>query len=157
MDGIVQRVVAGDADVVLLDLELPRSAELASVLQIVRAVKRPVVIFIDHSDAEMTKAAIDAGVSGWIVDDLRVERIRPIIDMAVSRYDAQSRLVNELERTKRALEDRKIIDRAKGILMARKGLSEDEAYQLLRRTAMNQERRIADIANNVINAAGLLD
>jgi response regulator NasT len=157
LEGIVQRVVASDIDIVLLDLQEPGAAELASVLQIVRAVNRPVVIFIDRSDNEMTKAAVEAGVSAYIIDDLRTERIRPIVEMAMSRFDTQARLINELERTKQALEDRKIIDRAKGILMARKGLSEEQAYQLLRRTAMNQERRIAEIAHNVVNAAGLLD
>lgn len=157
LDGIVQRVVVGDVDIVLLDLQRPVATELTSVLQIVRAVNRPVVIFIDQSDTEMTKAAVDAGVSAYVINDLRTERIRPIVEMAVSRFAAQTRLLTELERTKQALEDRKIIDRAKGILMARKSLSEDQAYQLLRRTAMNQERRIVDIAHDVINAAGLLD
>ena len=157
LDGIVQRVVRDGVGILLVDLERPGAAELAAVLQVVRVVDRPVIVFVDRSGSDMTRAAVEAGVSAYIVDDLRPERIPPIIDMATTRFAVLSRLHGELARTRQALADRKVIDRAKGLLMARKGLSEDEAYQLLRRTAMNRERRIIDVAQNVIDTAILLD
>ncbi|MGH8733722.1 MAG: ANTAR domain-containing response regulator [Burkholderiales bacterium] len=98
-------------------------------------------------------AAIDAGVAAYVVDGLKKERIKSILDLCISRFNAFSRLQTELEQTKNALEDRKIIDRAKGILMKRKSLSEEDAYDLLRRTAMNENKKIAEIAQSVITAS----
>ena len=100
-------------------------------------------------------AAVDAGVSSYIVDGLKKDRIKHILDISISRFNAFSRISTELEQTKSALEERKVIDRAKGILMKRKGLSEDEAYALLRATAQNEKKKIADIAQSIITAAEL--
>jgi response regulator NasT len=121
-----------------------------------RVVKRPVAMFVDQTDSASIEAAIDAGVSAYVVDGLKKERIRHILDMSISRFRAFSRLRDELERTKTALDERKLIDRAKGILMGTKKLSEEEAYKLLRKTAMNEKRRIADIAQSIVTAAELL-
>lgn len=95
-------------------------------------------------------------MSAYVVDGLRKERVKPILDMAISRFNAFSRLAHELEEARSELEGRKLVDRAKGILMKSRGLSEADAYTLLRKTAMNQNRRIADIAQSLITAAGLL-
>ncbi|MFN7091001.1 MAG: ANTAR domain-containing response regulator, partial [Allorhizobium sp.] len=95
-------------------------------------------------------------VSAYIVDGLRKERVKPILDMAVSRFNAFSRLQRELAEAKNALEERKIIERAKGILMKMRGMSEEEAFALMRQTAMNEKKKLVDIAQSVVTAAGLL-
>ena len=125
-------------------------------LAVPRAVRRPVAMFVDHSDTAMIEAAVDAGVSAYIVDGLRKERVKPILDLAIGRFNAFARLRDELEQTKQALAERKVIDRAKGILMRSGGLSEDAAYARLRKAAMNENRRLADIAQSVVTAADLL-
>jgi response regulator NasT len=124
--------------------------------QLSRAVKRPIAMFVDRSDRASIEAAVEAGVSAYVVDGLKRERVKPILDMAISRFNAFSRLTRELEEAKSELENRKVIERAKGILMKSRGLSEADAYALLRKTAMSQNRRIADIAGSLITAAGLL-
>ena len=125
--------------------------------QLSRSVKRPIAMFVDRSDKGMIEAAIDAGVSAYVVDGLRQERVKPILDMAISRFNAFSRMARELEEARSELEGRKVIDRAKGILMKSRGISEDEAYRLLRKTAMSQNRKIAEIAQSLVLAAGLLE
>jgi response regulator NasT len=114
-------------------------------------------MFVDQADSASIQAAVDAGVSTYVVDGLRKERIRPILDVTISRFHAFARLQNELTAAKEALEHRKIIERAKGILMKGRQLSEEEAYTLLRKTAMNQKRKLADIAQSVVTAARLLN
>ena len=114
-------------------------------------------MFVDRSDLASIEAAVEAGVSAYVVDGLKQDRVKPILDMAVSRFNAYSRLKRELEEARGELENRKLIDRAKSILMKSRGLSEEQAYTLLRKTAMNQNRKIADIAQSLITAAGLLD
>jgi response regulator NasT len=110
-------------------------------------------MFVDQSDSASIQASVDAGVSAYIVDGLKKERIKSILDLCISRFNAFSRLQNELAETKSALEDRKVIDRAKGILMKARNLTEDSAYALLRKTAMNENRKVAEIAQSVITAA----
>ncbi len=104
----------------------------------------------------MAESAIDAGVSAYIVDGLKKERIKPILDLCISRFNAFAKLQDELDRTRSALEDRKVIDRAKGILMKVKGLTEDEAYVLLRSTAMREKKKISEIAQSIITASEML-
>jgi response regulator NasT len=142
-----------DPDVILIDLENPSRDVLEQMFQVSRVVKRPIAMFVDQSDSASIQASVDAGVSAYIVDGLKKERIKSILDLCISRFNAFSRLQTELEQTKNALEDRKVIDRAKGILMTRKNLSEAAAYDLLRRTAMNENKKIAEIAQSVITAS----
>ena len=123
--------------------------------QVSRAVKRPVAMFVDQSDAASIEAAVDAGVSAYIVGGLRKERVKNILDLCISRFNAFSRLQDELDRTRSALEERKVIDRAKGILMKAKNLTEETAYAMLRKTAMNENKKIAEVAQSVITAAEL--
>ncbi|MCD7059020.1 ANTAR domain-containing response regulator [Pelagibacterium xiamenense] len=144
-------------DVVIIDLENPNRDMLEHFFALSRALQRPIAMFVDKSDIGSMEAAVDAGVSAYVVDGLRKERIKPILDMAISRFRAFSRLRDELAAAKSELEDRKTIEKAKGILMKTRGLSEDEAYTLLRRTAMNQNRRVVEIAQSLITAAGLLE
>ncbi|MGM4986592.1 ANTAR domain-containing response regulator [Rhizobium sp. 11_C7_N12_5] len=157
MTGLVRRIAEINPDVIVIDLENPNRDMLESMFQISRAVKRPIAMFVDKSDEASIEAAVDAGVSAYIVDGLKQERVRPILKMAISRFNAFSRLSRELEEARGELENRKLIDRAKGLLMRARGLSEKEAYVLMRRTAMGQNRKIVEIAQSLITAASLLD
>jgi two-component system, response regulator / RNA-binding antiterminator len=156
MHNLLARIYALDPDVILIDLENPSRDVLEQMFQVSRAVRRPVAMFVDQSDAASIQASVDAGVSAYIVDGLKKERIKPILDLCISRFNAFAKLQNELDRAKSALEDRKVIDRAKGILMKLKGLTEDEAYVLLRSTAMREKKKIGEIAQSILTASELL-
>jgi response regulator NasT len=153
---LLARIYAIDPDVILIDLENPSRDVLEQMFQVSRAVKRPVAMFVDQSDSASIEAAVDAGVSAYIVGGMRKERVQNILDLCISRFNAFARLQDELERTRTALDERKAIDRAKGILMKARNLTEQDAYALLRRTAMNENKKIADVAQSVITAAELL-
>jgi response regulator NasT len=154
--GLLDQIYRIDPDVILIDLENPSRDVLEQMFQVSRIVRRPIAMFVDQSDRDTTAAAVEAGVSAYIVDGLRKERVKDILELCISRFNAVARLQDELDRTKTALEARKSIDRAKGILMQAKGLSEEQAYALLRKTAMNEKRKISDVAQAVITAAELL-
>ncbi|HEX5045586.1 MAG TPA: ANTAR domain-containing protein [Gammaproteobacteria bacterium] len=154
--GLLPRIAAVDPDVILIDLENPSGDTLEQMFQVSRLARRPIAMFVDKSDSAAVQAAIDAGVSAYIVDGLRKERVKPILDVTISRFHAFDRLKSELDAAKSALEDRKIIDQAKAILMKQRNLSEEDAYVLLRRTAMNQNRKIGDLARSLVAAAALL-
>jgi response regulator NasT len=156
MLNLLRRLVSLDPDVVIIDLENPSRDVLEQMFQVSRLVARPVAMFVDHSDSAMIQAAVDAGVSAYVVDGLKKERVRSIVDMAISRFNSFSRLATELEEARNALAARKVIERAKGILMTTRGLSEDEAYAALRKTAMSESRKLVDIAQGIVTAAQLL-
>lgn len=153
---LLPRIAAIDPDVILIDLENPSRDTLEQMFQVSRLAKRPIAMFVDQSDSETVQAAIDAGVSAYVVDGLRRERVKPILDVTISRFRAFDRLQRELTEAKSALEDRKLIEQAKAIVMKQKGIDEQCAYALLRRTAMNQNRKIADLARALVAAAALL-
>ena len=153
--GLLARIYAIDPDVILIDLENPSRDELEQMFQVSRAVKRPIAMFVDQSDTASIEASVDAGVSAYIVGNLQKERIKSILDLTISRFNAFARLQGELDRAKSALEERKVIDRAKGILMKAKNLNEETAYAMLRKTAMNENKKIAEVAQAVITAAEL--
>ena len=156
MQSLLSRIYALDPDVIVIDLENPSRDILEQMFQVSRAVRRPVAMFVDQSDAASIQASVDAGVSAYIVDGLKKERLKPILDLCISRFNAFAKLQDELDRTKSALEDRKVIERAKGILMKLKGLTEDEAYVLLRSTAMREKKKIGEIAQSILTASELL-
>jgi two-component system, response regulator / RNA-binding antiterminator len=156
MQSLLSRIYALDPDVIVIDLENPSRDILEQMFQVSRAVRRPIAMFVDQSDAASIQASVDAGVSAYIVDGLKKERLRPILDLCISRFNAFARLQDELDRAKSALEDRKVIERAKGILMKLKGLTEDEAYVLLRSTAMREKKKIGEIAQSILTASELL-
>jgi response regulator NasT len=153
---LLARICALDPDVVLIDLENPNRSALEQMFQVSRAVKKPVAIFVEQSDRASIEAAVEAGVSAYIVGALRKERVQNVLDLCISRFNAFARLQDELERARSALDERKVIDRAKGVLMKVKSLTEEEAYTLLRKTAMQQNRKIAEVSQSVIAAADLL-
>lgn len=156
MSGVARRIAEINPDVIVIDLENPNRDMLEAMFQLSRAVKRPVAMFVDRSDRASIEAAVEAGVSAYIVDGLKQERVKAILDTAVSRFNAYSRLTRELEEAKSELKERKLIERAKGILMRSRGLSEQDAYALLRKTAMNQNRKLAEVAQSLVTAADLL-
>ncbi|MEL7049228.1 MAG: ANTAR domain-containing protein [Pseudomonadota bacterium] len=155
-DGLMKRIVEVDPDVVFIDLENPNRDALESMFEVSRVIKRPIAMFVDQSDQESIERAIEAGVSAYVVDGLRKERVRSVLDTAVSRFNAFDKLRRELEETKSELANRKLIDQAKTILMETRGLSEPDAYALLRSTAMNQNRKMAEIAESLVLASSLM-
>ena len=156
MQSLLARIYALDPDIIVVALENPSRDILEQMFQVSRAVRRPIAMFVDQSDAASIQASVDAGVSAYIVDGLKKERMKSILDLCVSRFNAFAKLQEELERTKSQLEDRKIIEKAKGILMKVKGLTEDEAYVLLRSTAMREKKKIGEIAQSIITASEML-
>lgn len=154
--GLLDRIYKLDPDVIIIDLENPRRDVLEQMFQVSRIVRRPIAMFVDHSDRATISSAIEAGVSAYIVDGLKSEHVRSILDMTISRFNAFERLRTELEETKSALKERKIIEKAKGILMKSRGLDEEAAYALLRKTAMSSGKRIADVAESLVSTFELL-
>lgn len=153
---LLERIYAIDPDVILIDLEDPSRDTIEQMFQVSREVKRPIAMFVDQTDSKTIEDAIEAGVASYVVDGLRKDRVKPILETTISRFRAFARLKAELEEAKSQLEERKVVDRAKMILMKMKGIDEETAYGLLRRTAMNEKKRIADIAQSIITAAELL-
>lgn len=152
----VARIERIAPDVVLMDLGSPSRDTLEEMLAVSRALAKPIAMFVDQSDEDMIGAAIDAGVSAYVVDGLRKDRVKPILDLAIRRFNAFARMQAELDEAKTALAERRTIDRAKAILMESRQMSEADAYALLRTTAMNQGRRIAEVAEALITASSLL-
>jgi two-component system, response regulator / RNA-binding antiterminator len=156
MTNLLARLYATDPDVVVIDLENPSRDVLEQLFQVSKLVRRPVAMFVDQSDTRMINAAIEAGVSAYVVDGLKKERVRGILDMCIARFRAYARLQDELDHAKSQLEERKIVERAKGLLMKHKGISEDEAYALMRKRAMNEKKKIGEIASAVVTGLEML-
>lgn len=156
VNDIAEKIRELKPDVVLIDIANPSRDTLEEMALASGPKERTVAMFVDRSDEGLTRTAIEAGVSAYVVDGMQPERLKPILDAAVTRFNMFHRMRAELETTKRALEERKVIDRAKGLIMKARGIGEDEAYALLRKTAMDQGKRVADVAQALVTAAGLL-
>ena len=154
--GLARRIAERNPDLVLIDAGNPSRDVLEDLTTATAPMQRPVAMFVDQSDAATTKAAIEAGMSAYVVDGLRAERLKPILDAAIARFHMMQRMRVELTETRRALEERKVIDRAKGILMRNRGIGEEEAYGLLRKAAMDQGKRLVDLAQALVMATDLL-
>lgn len=154
--GLAAQIERAAPEVVLINLENPSRDMLEDFFAMSRALARPIAMFVDQSDAESTSAAVDAGVSAYVVDGLAKQRIKPVLDLAIRRFQAFSRLQAELAEARTALADRQAIDRAKAILMKRKGLDEPAAYALLRNHAMRSNRRIAEVAEAIVTSEALM-
>ena len=154
--GLSRRLAEIAPDIVLIDLANPSRDMLEELTLASSPMERPVAIFVDRTDEDAMKSAIEAGVSAYVVDGLKRDRIKPILDAAIARFRLFARMRTELAATKAALAERKTIDRAKGILIKARGVSEEEAYALLRKAAMDQGRKVADVAEALITTAGLL-
>ena len=156
MARLTATIAAVNPDIVLIDLDNPSRDALEALTLATSPLDRPVALFVDQDDPTLTRQAIAAGVSAYVVDGLRADRLKPILDAAVARFNMFRELRTELEATRRALEERKVIDRAKGILMKARGIDEAAAYALLRRAAMDQGRKVVDVAEALVSTAGLL-
>ncbi|WP_308917968.1 ANTAR domain-containing response regulator [Jannaschia sp. LMIT008] len=154
--GLARRVAEAAPDLVLVDLRSPSRDMIEDLALASAPLQRPVALFVDESEDGLAETAIEAGLSAYVVAGLTAERIKPVLDAATARFGMIQRMRAELEATRRALEERKVIDRAKGLLMKARGVSEDEAYALLRRAAMSQNKRIPDVAQALVTAADLL-
>ncbi len=154
--GLARKIQALSPDVVLIDVESPSRDTLEELALASGPLDRPVAMFVDRDGEGLTDTAIEAGVSAYVVDGMKPQRVKPIMDAAIARFRMFQRMRTELAETKRALEERKMIDRAKGMLMKARGVDEDEAYALLRKTAMDQGKRVAEVAAALVTAAGLL-
>jgi len=153
---LARRVRDINPDMVLIDVTNPSRDTLEECALASGPLERPVAFFVDRTDKNLTRLAIEAGVSAYVVDGLQPDRVAPIMDAAIARFQMFRRMRTELETTRKLLEERKLIDRAKGILMKARGVSEDEAYALLRKAAMDQGRKLADVAAALVTAAELL-
>ncbi|MDF1855044.1 ANTAR domain-containing protein [Pseudooceanicola sp.] len=153
---LARQVEHRQPDIVLIDLTNPSRDVLEEMTLASGPLDRPVAMFVDRSDAGLSAAAIEAGVSAYVVDGMKPARVKPILDAAIARFRMFQRMRTELAETKKALEERKLIDRAKGMIMKARGVGEDEAYALLRKAAMNQNKRLADVAEALVSSAGLL-
>lgn len=138
-------------DVVIIDMESPDRDALDSMSLLNRENPRPVVFFADEHDPENMQAALQAGVSAYVVDGLVPGRVRSIIEVAIARFDAFQSLRSELDKTRNELSERKRIERAKGLLMKHQGCDEAQAYRMLRKLAMDRGQRIAVVADSVID------
>jgi response regulator NasT len=148
---------AAQPDIVIVDLDLPDRDTIEQLRVATREMPRPIVMFVDRTDEASMRAAISAGVSAYVVDGLTEKRVKPILDVAVARFQAFELMRVELETARLGLAERKTIERAKGILMRLRGLSEEEAYSALRSKAMNEQKKLVDIAQSVVTAAELLE
>jgi response regulator NasT len=156
MQNLLRRIVDEEPDVILIDLENPNRDVLEQMFQVSKVVRKPVAMFVDQTDQRSIEAAIDAGVGAYVVGGLSKNRVQVIVDMAISRFRAFDKLRVELDETRQQLADRKLIDRARGILMKQRKISEEQAYALMRKAAMDANLRIGEVAQSVITAAELL-
>jgi two-component system, response regulator / RNA-binding antiterminator len=154
--GLAARLEAFSPDVVLINLANPHRDELEELFALSRAMARPVAMFVDQSDSAGIEAAIDAGVSAYVVDGLKKERIKPVLELAIRRFNAFSRLRAELDEARGALAERDAIDAAKRLLITKRGIDEPAAYAALRKAAMDSGRRIADVADAIVTADRLM-
>ena len=154
--GLVAQIGEIAPDIVLIDLGNPSRDVLEEYFAVSRALARPIAMFVDESDAESIAASVEAGVSAYVVDGMAAHRIRPLLDLAVRRFNAFARLESDLAEAKGKLAERETIDKAKRILMDSRGFGEPQAYAELRKAAMDQNRRIAEIAEAVVTAHKLL-
>ncbi len=154
--GLARHVADRQPDIVLIDIDNPSRDTLEELTLASGPLERPVAMFVTGTGGDLVKQAVEAGVSAYVVDGLKPERLSPVLDAAIARFQMFKQMRLELDEAKRALEDRKVIDRAKGVLMKARGVTEDEAYALLRKAAMDQGRRMAEVAEALVTAAGLL-
>lgn len=156
VSGLARRIAAHAPDVVLIDIDNPTRDVLEELTLASGPLERPVAMFVSSTASGLARAAIEAGVSAYVVDGFQPERVMPILETAIARFQMVRQMRTELVETRRALEERKVIDRAKGLLMKAKGIDEEAAYATLRKTAMDQGRRVADVAEALVTASGLL-
>ena len=155
-DDLLRQVETLDPEVVIIDIDSPSRDTLDGLTSVQSRAPRPIVMFTQDDNGETITRATRAGVSAYVVDGISQKRVRPILDAAIERFRHFSDLSRELARTRAELAERKIVDKAKGILMKRRRMSEDEAYKAMRNLAMSSNKRLVDIAESIVSAASLL-
>jgi response regulator NasT len=151
-----ERIAQIQPDMIIIDSESDARDVLEHIVIATRDEPRPIVLFTDDQDQSSMDAAIDAGVSAYIVAGLQAERVKPVLDVALARFRRERRLLGELSDTRRQLADRKLVERAKGVLMAKSGITEEQAYQKLRSMAMNRNLKLAEVAQRILDVEDLL-
>ena len=155
-DDLLAALRLAEADVVIASLSSPGRDTLESLARATADNPKPVVMFVGEEGAPLAVDAIRAGVSAYVVDGLAPRRVKPVLEVAVARFAEFQRLKAELERSRAALAERKVVERAKGLVMRQRGLSEEEAYRMLRKAAMDQNRRVGEVAEALVAAARML-
>jgi two-component system, response regulator / RNA-binding antiterminator len=143
-------------DVVIVDTDSPSRDTLENLCMVTESCPRPIVMFAHDAERSSIRKAVQAGVNAYVVDGLAPERISPIVETAMARFEAFQAVKDELAQTRTKLSERKLIERAKGILMKEKSLSEDEAYRMLRKLAMDKNLPLGELAGQVVTVAKLL-
>ena len=155
--GLLKQIEDIAPDVIVIDLANSTRDLLEHMFLVSRTVRKPIAMFVDKSDEQAIYQAIEAGVSAYVVDGLQKDRIKPILDLAIIRFKAFEKLRSERDAATLALDERKLIDQAKRLLIQQKKISEDEAYEILRKAAMNQNKRVGEIADAVVAASKLVE
>jgi two-component system, response regulator / RNA-binding antiterminator len=155
-DDLRARIADLAPDVIIVDMQSPDRDVLEDMQRLHAEKPRPIVMFVDESDSDSIRAAVRAGVSAYVVAGLEGRSVKPIVEVAIARFQEFESLRDELESTKERLEERKWVERAKGILMRRRGVSEDEAFRLLRKTAMDTKTRLGEVARRLVSLEELL-
>jgi len=155
-DNLLALIERTDPDVIIVDMEVPSRDTLESLAHVQSHIPRPIVMFAQDEDSETIRRAVQAGVSAYVVDGLQPRRVRPIIEAAIARFEQYRNLETELVRTREQLAERKTIEKAKGLIMRQRGVSEEEAYQAMRKVAMRSNRRLVEVAESLVAAAELL-
>lgn len=152
---LLREVQACQPDIIIIDMESPGRDTLEQLREIGRDQPKPIILFSNKRDGDYIRQAVQVGVSAYIVDGLQRERVMPIVEVAMARFREFEALRQELLETKNQLADRKVIEKAKGVLMQRRGLSEEEAYKLLRKAAMDRNVRVAEVARTLLALEGI--
>jgi response regulator NasT len=155
--GLLKQIENISPDVIVIDLGNSGRDLLEHMFLVSRAVRKPIAMFVDKSDEQSMYQAIEAGVSAYVVDGLKKDRIKPILDLAIMRFKAFEKLRGERDAATLALDDVKVVGKAKRLLMKLKNISEDEAYETLRKAAMNQNKRMGEVAEALINSNKIME
>jgi len=154
--GLLDQIESLAPDLLIVDIDSPDRDVLEGLRRVGQDRNRPVVMFAQDGRAETIKAAVEAGLAAYVVDGLTPDRVRPIVDVAIARFAQFQELRDALTKAEASLAERKMVEKAKGLLMQRRGCSEDEAFKAMRKMAMDQKLRLIEVANKIISAAELL-
>ena len=154
--GLIKNVEVHQPDIIIMNLTSPDQNTLDNMTMLNQHNPKPIILFSGQADSQIISQAVEAGASAYVVDGLKTQRIQPIMDAAIARFNQFQALKTELQKSKDQLADRKVIDQAKGLLMKTKSLNEEQAYHTMRKMAMDQSKPIADIAKNILSVMSLL-
>ncbi len=154
---ILESVISTKPDILVLGVDEPDETVITQMVAVKDACPLPVIVFAEKDTPQIIQQVVQAGVSAFIVDDIQPQRFRSIINIAVARFGAQHALLQELETTRSKLAERKVIERAKGLLMSQRGIPEEEAYRMLRKMAMDKALPLVQVAQNIVDVMKLFE